>query len=661
MDTLETYYEITDEEENSYVEAQIGETLSEIYYELGDIEEETLNILSTENIETLEEEELHQHLKTLENLIQLGFYEDIVTFIKGSPASIRELLARDTAIIRALAAKGQIETAVELATIGYTKDKTLNKRNWNTNRDITETLKMFIAEDIPPEIFFSLYNNGRKILDKSDSNEITEVLSISLSNYKEKIKETPELKESLWEYVKKDYLQNPVLLAEWGNQFGECSKNFELLMGKIQYTEKYQKQLLGTHLKALIQICSFEKNNENLVTQLAGYLNEKFDLINNNSKNTSIVKETTSLLETDSYNEETKITNNIEILEEITTMLSLLKETYPKTLEKILSGDTYDKILQLEDNLKEYGLVELGEDRHFLIQEQTLQIRENIKIALGIKERERNYNRPTFKEIYEEKFINELQDIWKNIKEFPLKSITKETRPTLEKLSNIFNNKEPWVQKFLCLTIEKNGMFSNHFVNFFMLPSEEEERYIPIKKTGSPLEISMEGSSKGLLYRTLNTTSADAWEETAQKLAYSEKGIIIGTEPYQETETDTEINPNKKIIHSRFCGYTLRDIQLLLSEVPEKEVDILQDQLIEVIEGAILKVINLGINHGHPHIDNFTIEFWPKNKPMQLEDLNTLTNKETYIQDPREWYKNKNDYIIVCRLIDFDRATKSNK
>ena len=344
-----------------------------------------------------------------------------------------------------------------------------------------------------------------------------------------------------------------------------------------------------------------------------------------------------------------KITNNLD-----NEIVNLFKD------EKIVKFKEIDNILKahIENNntnkiftiLQNNGLLKI--DKFYSILEEYIENKtfqefyEILKYSLFLKNFKKIY------EIFSCKARNLIEkNIFKNIK-IEYQIIFNETID-----NNFFQNIQSMISQFdsaklqfVDLFIRKNGFFNKKILNIF----RGGKFALEIEKTGSKLMIYRDKKEKDGNIRITNQISAEA----AQAWKKAVKNKIPVASYYDDWDKDN----NQKLVFSRFCGLSLRSL-----DIKDKK---LRKEIKQQKENIFEKLNDNSINHGHDHDGNFTVEFVKKDYYQKYQDnINVMPfkddeekakqNDNPIIFDVDEYLKNRDQYEVVVRLIDWDQATSN--
>lgn len=233
----------------------------------------------------------------------------------------------------------------------------------------------------------------------------------------------------------------------------------------------------------------------------------------------------------------------------------------------------------------------------------------------------------------------------------------------LEQLQNgleeYFKSLQPWEIKFYDLILRRYGLWGTEVVNSLVYP--DEIAALEIKKTGSKLTIVLEGDHKGEIRRDVNSSTIPVWEAATNVLEPKAGGdYLVGVEPLLEVKNNGETSEALTV----FCGYTGLEAVNMIRNNGDEEAGLRLAGLYEDFITQIDKTLKMqGINHGHLHHGNVTVEFV---RNTLLEEDAALTRLNTSVQDrqhittdPLVWAANPTQYTPIFRVIDFDRATLS--
>jgi hypothetical protein len=278
-----------------------------------------------------------------------------------------------------------------------------------------------------------------------------------------------------------------------------------------------------------------------------------------------------------------------------------------------------------------------------------------------------------------------------NFERVGLQSPIDDFKGELEKLS-------PTEQRFISLTLKKWGLLSKQAIA--TLASIPET--VPMQKTGSDIEV-LAKRHRGVLKHTVSVESASVWVELAD-----DEVDPTPVAPILKTNTPHE---SMQTLYSRICGEDLHEVldkyfgqEWLLSEGlimrhfnpggvdevtqnREKLNNILttfgdRNPLLKIICNQALAIFDSlekkGVDHGHPHLHNFTLEFVDTDyleNHFKSEGITVrrraqfVTQKPTinnipwsdahFTFDPEIAEKDSEKWKPLVRLIDFDQARKT--
>ncbi len=210
---------------------------------------------------------------------------------------------------------------------------------------------------------------------------------------------------------------------------------------------------------------------------------------------------------------------------------------------------------------------------------------------------------------------------------------------------------------FLMLIAKRYG--SLHPLVLDLMQSPNKPVKLEIAKTGSKLEIfTGDPRFRGIIINTVPETSAQVWMnlvDAAEETKDDEP--IVYTAPV--LKDGVEVDSRNVKVRSRFCGFTLVALEEIYKDEPW--IANLRQMFDQKMEETLDILTKKGIDHGHPHLGNFVIEFVDKDY-LKTQNPNRLAfDQENITFDPNEWAKNPDRYVPVIRLIDFDRAVFSKK
>lgn len=230
-----------------------------------------------------------------------------------------------------------------------------------------------------------------------------------------------------------------------------------------------------------------------------------------------------------------------------------------------------------------------------------------------------------------------------------------------ENYLRVLGGEPRWVRKLVNAALERNGLFSDCVWDYFAVPLDS--RSLEIGKTGSKMYVNLSETSLGNIDKIISSHAAEVWEIASTNLAIRSGDLYIGTEPFLTVE-DAQSADTKRV-GTRVCGFTEWEMRTILGKVNYGEA---RHRLVSYLNTAVdlsaAAFTELGLEHGHPHADNFLFEFVRKDAltAEELEDpliLNSarigLNNVE---MNPERWAAAPDDYHVICRVIDFDRARK---
>jgi len=221
---------------------------------------------------------------------------------------------------------------------------------------------------------------------------------------------------------------------------------------------------------------------------------------------------------------------------------------------------------------------------------------------------------------------------------------------------------------FLRKFIERYGLMSDEVVS--LLTSPDHTQKLEIYKTGSKLEIFVGGKAHGIIKRTQRTECNNVWENASKLSPYTDdpEKRPIAVEPIFKRSNFSNLSPEgKDAVYTRFCGLTIPRLRGVLNEIDSDGDWVLGeriDELDNILEHEKQRIrrtlLEAGIDHGHAHPENFTVEFIRKSyvKGKNLNNNELVFEKDNVTFDPRNWIKNPGEWEVVVRIIDFDRAKR---
>lgn len=260
-----------------------------------------------------------------------------------------------------------------------------------------------------------------------------------------------------------------------------------------------------------------------------------------------------------------------------------------------------------------------------------------------------------------------------NILQRSLISEKQQETSVVSDLYTILNTLDYAELSFINLFINHYGILHPKIIN--LIKGDPPQQILEIAKTGSKLEIVVGGDAHGIIIRTANEASNDVWQEASRINPFFSKE---GGSPALPTEIIVRRYSNKGQsqegrVYTVYSGFTFPTLLSLMEEGGYSDEEIKTVYALATTELPRINnmLIQNGIDHGHPHLENFTIEFVrrshltkkdgsPRNinseEFLEIEDEST----ETISFDPRVWLDDPDEWIPIVRIIDFDRAKKTD-
>lgn len=171
---------------------------------------------------------------------------------------------------------------------------------------------------------------------------------------------------------------------------------------------------------------------------------------------------------------------------------------------------------------------------------------------------------------------------------------------------------------------------------------------LEFEKNGSELNLTYFPQWGTIITNIIPANSFRVWKSIHDKWN-------IPVAPILSTEQSTR--RNKIAVHSRYCGINLSDLNKRYSKSLPELVQ-LADAKVEKIKEALSSI---QIEHGHPHNENFTIEFickeYYKERLGLGESVNTIEyDPAKFSFNSEEYAKNSDKWLPIIRLIDWDEA-----
>ena len=211
--------------------------------------------------------------------------------------------------------------------------------------------------------------------------------------------------------------------------------------------------------------------------------------------------------------------------------------------------------------------------------------------------------------------------------------------------------------QFLDLTKKKHGWFSKEMLRAIdALGGQKKKFVLEIQKTGSDLRIygeriDLEGGRQDLRVTFVNdipTLAAQTWQEA------KEAGIPVS--PILGTKEAPKGKKDNTRVYSRYCGTSV--YYFLSPKLPKRFVTLTNYS----VERLKQEVVKAGIEHGHPHFGNITVEFIRKDYLEQsgqtVNDIPYHLHEFTF--DVAEYLEHPDQWELVMRMIDWDAAQSSS-
>lgn len=191
-----------------------------------------------------------------------------------------------------------------------------------------------------------------------------------------------------------------------------------------------------------------------------------------------------------------------------------------------------------------------------------------------------------------------------------------------------------------------------------------------LPKTGGGLDIVVlqkDGYYEFAFINRLKNESAEAW-------AYLSHYVPVA--PIYSLKQLPKRNDRTRVV-TRFSGYAIGTVQDMATNFDGKtkeQLELLDKEIQRQVQMILAKAWELGVEHGHAHAGNFTVEFIDRDYVVthmkklgitnRREDLfldprivNTIPFDGRYIShDPSDYIRKPSKYKVVVRMMDFDRA-----
>lgn len=207
------------------------------------------------------------------------------------------------------------------------------------------------------------------------------------------------------------------------------------------------------------------------------------------------------------------------------------------------------------------------------------------------------------------------------------------------------------------LAAQQFGIFSKEAMDIL----QGKSHYVEVKKDGSKL-YALFGKNIGALVNEIPEESLSTW------VLANEKGIPIAPilktsekEISKDIVTHFGIEHNIRLrrVFSRYTGPNLAEFLYYFDSAETRKI--IEDQIT-----ATHQLLNQEqISHGHPHLGNFTIEFWETeylnsadNKGKNINQLELAPNRLHF--DPSLYFKEKHRWTPIIRLIDWDSSSSKD-
>lgn len=229
----------------------------------------------------------------------------------------------------------------------------------------------------------------------------------------------------------------------------------------------------------------------------------------------------------------------------------------------------------------------------------------------------------------------------------------------IEKVKSLARSKPLYLRKLYKVALDSFGLLSPRILDVF----SGKNIFIDMKKTGSALYI-LTGKSLGVLVNEVPSGSLTSWE-VVHNAGIPVAPIIKAEEKFSSRvildHDRSEGSKELRRVYSRYCG--LNVLEYLFIDNDPQTILAIQEDMDKIKEQLQL----LGIEHGHPHIQNFTVEFWRKEVLVEAEKNGININQVVPVNvgdltfDISEVKKNPDNWIRIVRLIDWDNSSSKEK
>lgn len=238
----------------------------------------------------------------------------------------------------------------------------------------------------------------------------------------------------------------------------------------------------------------------------------------------------------------------------------------------------------------------------------------------------------------------------------------------VKKIQDIVNELNRPELQFLALMIKRYGAFSESMAKIWEGVANGAQFVGEIHKTGSELHIAGMGENAYVKKETgepqefrpiiflhrIPQASANVWKTV------HDQGVPVA--PIISIIPETN---NQAVVVSRYCGLSVMDFEtnfantvsgnVLLNEI-KKQVD----QIVQTLAGET--GVMEKVEHGHTHLANFTIECIDREYVDEQikagKNINTVSFDTKHFNfDPTKYLQSPQQWQLVVRLIDWDRAT----
>jgi hypothetical protein len=254
-------------------------------------------------------------------------------------------------------------------------------------------------------------------------------------------------------------------------------------------------------------------------------------------------------------------------------------------------------------------------------------------------------------------FANSLYDpVWTKKS---LSETKRRLRDYIEKIKSLSEEKPFYFKRLYKAGLDSYGLLSRRLLDVL----SGKNVFIDMKKTGSALYI-LTGKNLGILVNEVPVESTTSWE-LVHKAGIPVAPIIKSEEKYRSKvildHDRSEGQKQLKRVYSRYCGLNVLEY-LILDHDPQTILDIQRDM--DKIKAQLKEI---GVDHGHPHLQNFTVEFWKKSVLDEAQSLGinindiVPTNEGDLTFDVEEVNQNPENWVRVVRLIDWDNSSSKEE